>query len=104
MKTKSILFKIHITFFISFLLLTISAFELYHTLEKREDFFFHKRGFEIARIFIDDLSYGLNEKQIQEKMQHFNFFVIDDSKKIDLLLQDHQLKKGHIALCLSFFY
>ena len=102
MKTKSILFKIHITFFISFLLLTISAFELYHTLEKREDFFFHKRGFEIARIFLDDLSYGLNAKQMQEKMQHFNFVVIDDSKKIDVVLQDHQLKKGHIEQIKGF--
>jgi two-component system OmpR family sensor kinase len=102
MKTKSILFKIHITFFISFVLLTISALELYHMLEKREDFFFHKRGFEIARIFLDDFSYGLDKKQIQGKMQRFNFIVIDDPKKIDLLLQDHQLKKGHIEQIKDF--
>ena len=104
MKTKSILFKIHVTFFISFLLLTISFITLYYMLQKREEFFLHKRGYEIARIVIDEYYSGFSEEKLQRSLQHFNFLMIDDVKKIDLILNDGNNKSGHIDEKKGFYY
>lgn len=102
MNTKSIFFKIHITFFITFLLLSISVAALYYALNKREKLFLRKRGIEIAKLYVNDLTTGLNEAQLQRKMQRFNFVIIDDPKEIEQITQNGEFKNLHINLNKEF--
>ena len=102
MNTKSIFFKIHITFFITFLLLSISVAALYYVLNKREEVFLRKRGIEIAKLYINDLTAGFNEPQLQRKMQRFNFIIIDNPTEIEQITKNGGFKDPHVDLNKGF--
>ena len=102
MKTRSILFKIQITFLISFLLLSISVGFLYHVLNVREEFFLRKRGIEIAKIYIHDLNSNLNETALEQEMKKFNFSLISDESSIQKILNQNDFKKSHFEFDKGF--
>ncbi len=96
MKKRSILFTINLTFFIAFLLISVSFIMLYKINQKREDFFIHKRGMDISRMFMDEYRfYGMGSK-LHEDIERFDFSFIDKSQEIEKLLNDKHLKVKHI--------
>lgn len=94
MKTKSIIFKIHLVFFITFLLISLSVGFLYHILNKREESFLRKRGFEIVKIYINDLVAKENRLQLKQDMQKFNFTIIDSIQEIDKIIIQQEFKNS----------
>ncbi|MBU0632706.1 HAMP domain-containing histidine kinase [bacterium] len=95
MNKRSILFTINLTFFIAFLLISVSFGLLYNMNQKREDFFIHKRGMDISRMFMDEHRFfGISEKMKQD-VERFDFSFIDNEQKIDKILHDKSLRLRH---------
>ena len=92
MKKNSILFTVNLTFFISFLLISASFVVLYDVHQKREDFFIHKRGAEISRMFFDDYNNDGITQKLKEDTERFNFSIISDDKEIDTIINSKNLK------------
>lgn len=96
MKKKSILFTVNITFIISFIFISASFIFLYNMNQKREDFFLHKRGMEITKMFITEYrEHGLTQK-LSRDLEGFNFSLIIDEKKIKDILDNENLKLKHV--------
>lgn len=95
MNKRSILFTINLTFFIAFLLISVSFILLYNMNQKREDFFIHKRGMDISRMFMDEHRFfGMSEKMKQD-VERFDFSFIDNPKEIKKILSDKNLRLKH---------
>lgn len=92
MKKNSILFTINLTFFISFLLISASFIVLYDVHQKREDFFIHKRGAEISKMFVDEYNNNGITQKLKEDTERFNFSIISDDKEIDTIINSKNLK------------
>ncbi|MCX6051674.1 MAG: ArsS family sensor histidine kinase [Campylobacterales bacterium] len=92
MKKNSILFTVNLTFFISFLLISASFVVLYDVHQKREDFFIHKRGAEISRMFFDEYNDDGITQKLKEDTERFNFSIISDDKEIDTIINSKNLK------------
>lgn len=96
MKKNSILFTVNITFLIAFTLISIGFAALYDMHEKREEFFIHKRGTDMARMFLQEyMREGMNP-HLKDELKHFNFTLIDNREEIRRIMDDERLHIRHI--------
>jgi len=95
MKKNSILFTINLTFFISFLLISISFVVLSDVHQKRENFLLHKRAAEISRMFMAAYKESGLTQKLREDIAQFNFSILSDEKEIATLLNSKDMKLKH---------
>ncbi|WP_428737498.1 ArsS family sensor histidine kinase [Sulfurimonas sp.] len=95
MKKNSILFTINLTFFISFIFLSVGFAVLYDMYEKREHFFIHKRNEDVSHMFLREHIHQKDLSKLRQELQQFNFSLIDNKTEINKIMHDKNRKIRH---------